>query len=135
MISSLQIHQKRSEETALQHETTNKSAKHASLRPQEIDSITEKLKREYLRTQPRAEMGKLRAVKSLGAWAGASLMSLMKIQPCSIIEKEQWAQNGASKFYTLGEPSLSSQRKSIGPGAIRSGVEEKSGWTLGIWGY
>ncbi|RKF65192.1 Actin-related protein 10 [Erysiphe neolycopersici] len=135
-ISRVQIRQRQPETNIIQHDTPIELTKSASLMSQESDPIIERLKRESKKTQHKIETGKLRAINSIGAWAGASLISLMKIQANAVIEKEQWTQNGASKFSILGETSLASPRKSMGPGTIRStAVEERSSWTLGIWGH
>ncbi|POS86787.1 hypothetical protein EPUL_002562 [Erysiphe pulchra] len=136
-VSRVQIQQTRQHEKAnLKYDNPIELTKSASLMLQESDPITERLKRESKKTQHKIETGKLRAINSIGAWAGASLISIMKIQPNSVIEKEQWTQNVASKFSILGETSLTSHRKSMGPGTIRSaGAEERSSWTLGIWGH
>ncbi|RKF54072.1 putative actin-related protein ro7 [Golovinomyces cichoracearum] len=102
--------------------------------PQEVDPITEKLNRESRKGQHPILTGNLRVVNSLGAWAGGSLLSQMKIQAVSVIEREQWTQHGAAKISRLHEPSHNSQRQSMGPGALRSSTGERSSWTLGIWG-
>ncbi|TQS37638.1 hypothetical protein Golomagni_01882 [Golovinomyces magnicellulatus] len=105
-----------------------------SSKPQEVDPITEKLSRESRKGQHPISTGNLRVVNSLGAWAGGSLLSQMKIQAVSVIEREQWTQHGAAKLSRLNESSHNSQRQSMGPGALRSSVGERSSWTLGIWG-
>ncbi|KAI1002119.1 hypothetical protein K3495_g6081 [Podosphaera aphanis] len=103
--------------------------------PQDIDPIEEKIKRGIKKQQPAVVAGNLRVIKSLGAWAGGSLASQLKIQAVSVIEREQWIQHGILGATKIGEPTaVPQQRQSMGPGAMRSGAGDRSSWTLGLWG-
>ncbi len=106
----------------------------AALQEQESDPIEDQLKREATKGVPRIASGYLRAVNSLGAWSGGSLLSQLKIPAISMVEREQWLQQGASGASRSGEVSITSQRQSMGPGAFKTGAGDRSSWTLGLWG-
>jgi len=106
----------------------------AALQKQEPDPIEDQLKREASKTLPPAESGYLRAVESLGAWSGGSLLSQLKIPAISIIDKDQWLQHGPSGASKPGEITVTTQRQSMGPGAFKTGGGDRSSWTLGLWG-
>ncbi|KAI9673823.1 MAG: hypothetical protein M1829_003941 [Trizodia sp. TS-e1964] len=71
-----------------------------------------------------AERG-LRCVESLGPWAGGSLAASLKIKSLVEIEKDKFMQHG------LAGVSRDEIRHSLG---TRTGVGERSSWTLGLWG-
>lgn len=106
----------------------------AALQTQEPDPIEGQLKREAKKGLPPVESGYLRAVESLGAWSGASLLSQLKIPAISIIDKDQWLQHGASGASRPSEITVTTQRQSMGPGAFKSAAGDRSSWTLGLWG-
>lgn len=106
----------------------------AGLLDQEPDPIEYQLRREARKANPPVEAGNIRAVESLGAWAGGSLISQLKIPAVSIIDRDQWLQHGASGASRGGDMNTSTQRQSIGPAAFKSGASERSSWTLGLWG-
>lgn len=101
---------------------------------QEVDPIDEQLKREANKGVKPVELGYIRAVDSLGAWSGGSLMSQLKVPAVSIIDREQWLQHGASGASREIEASvnLNAKRQSMGPAAFKAG--DRSSWTLGLWG-
>lgn len=102
---------------------------------QESDPIEDVLKREASKGISPIEAGYLRAVESLGAWSGGSLLSQLKIPAISVVDREQWLQQGISGASKSGEISSSSQRQSMGPGVFnKTGAGERSSWTLGLWG-
>lgn len=105
----------------------------ASQREQELHAIEQDLKREASKGTPATVSGCLRAVDSLGAWSGGSLLSQLKIPAVSIVERESWLQQGASGASRSAEISVASQRQSMGPGALRTGAGDRSSWTLGLW--
>ncbi|KAH6673054.1 hypothetical protein B0J14DRAFT_592287 [Halenospora varia] len=106
----------------------------ASQLDQEHDPIEVALKREARKVDPPVEAGNLRAIGSLGSWAGGSMLSHLKIPAVSVIERESWLQHGTSGAKRDGEISISTQRQSMGPGAFKSGAGDRSSWTLGLWG-
>jgi len=106
----------------------------ASLLEQEYDSIEAELKREASKRVLHTEAGYLRAVESLGAWSGGSLLSYLKMPAISIVDREQWQQHGlagASRHIEV-DVDIAKKRQSMVPGAMRSG--DRSSWTLGLWG-
>jgi len=106
----------------------------AALQKQEPDPIEDQLKREARKGLPPVESGSLRAVESLGAWSGASLLSQLKIPAISIVDKDQWLQHGASGASKSSEVTVTAQRQSMGAGALRAAPGDRSSWTLGLWG-
>jgi actin-related protein len=104
----------------------------AGLMKQEHDPIEEQLKKEVSKGKPSVESGHLRAIESLGAWSGGSLLSQLKVPAISMIEREQWLQHGAAGASKPGDVTISAHRQSMGPGAFKAG--DRSSWTLGLWG-
>ncbi|TVY58207.1 Actin-related protein 4 [Lachnellula cervina] len=100
---------------------------------QEPDPIEDDLRREA-KNNPPVVSGNLRAIDSLGAWAGGSLLSQLKIPAVSIIDRDQWIQQGPSGASRNGEVTVTTQRQSMGPGAFKSAAGDRSSWTLGLWG-
>ena len=101
--------------------------------------------------QPQAQghiNGHMRAAETLGAWSGASLLAQLRVPALSVVDKDQWAQQGG----VLGavrpgdvDTKQLMQRQSMGHGGLlRSVVGGGSGggttgsgagnWTLGPWG-
>ncbi len=99
---------------------------------QEHDPIEEQLKQEAAKGKPPVESGHLRAIDSLGAWSGGSLLSHLKVLAVSTIEREQWLQHGAAGASKAGDINFVAHRQSVGPGAFKAG--DRSSWTLGLWG-
>ncbi|EPE32595.1 Actin-like ATPase [Glarea lozoyensis ATCC 20868] len=106
----------------------------AYLQPHDEDPIEEALRRESRKRNPPMEEGSLRAIDSLGAWSGGSLLSHLKVPAVSVIDKDQWLQHGSLGASRGGEISVSS-RQSMGPGAFKTagGGGDRSSWTLGLW--
>lgn len=110
------------------------TASQPALLEQEPDPIEDDLKREARKTTPAVESGNLRAIDSLGAWSGGSLLSQLKVQAVSIVDRDQWLQHGLSGASRTGEATASSTRQSMGPGNFKTGGGDRSSWTLGLWG-
>ena len=108
----------------------------AALLRHELDPIEEHLKRESGKGVKPEELGYLRAVESLGAWSGGSLLSQLKVPAVSIVTQDQWASHGTSGASRDGEISISlnAKRQSMGAAAFKTGAAERSSWTLGLWG-
>jgi len=105
----------------------------AALLKQEEDPIEKKLKHDAAKGKPPVESGRLRAVGSLGAWSGGSLLAQLKVPAISMVEREQWLQHGATGASRAGDINVVAQhRQSMGPSAFKAG--ERSSWTLGLWG-
>lgn len=81
--------------------------------------------------------GTLRCIDSLGAWSGASLMTLLKISAIASLDRELWLQQGlAGASRPADADSKVQQRQSMGPGGLMraAAVGNQANWTLGIWG-
>jgi actin-related protein len=108
----------------------------ASLLEQEDDPIEEQLRREAAKRLPSVESGNIRAVHSLGAWAGGSLVSQLRISAVSVVDRDQWLLHGAAGASRGSEGAVGGSRQSLGstgtfnkPGA----AAERNSWTLGLW--
>ncbi|KKY18532.1 putative actin-related protein [Phaeomoniella chlamydospora] len=99
----------------------------------EIDPIEEKLRRIHLKESKPPVQGILREVKSLGAWAGASLLSGMKVRGLVEVERERFLQHGLAGAHKEGEVSTVPTRQSFGPGLAKA-AGDRSSWTLAGWG-
>jgi actin-related protein len=109
----------------------------AAFAEQEADPIEEQLKREADKGVKPVELGYLRAVDSLGAWTGGSLLSQLKVQAVSIIDRENWVLHGAAGASREIEVSNNTniKRQSMGPATtFKSAAGDRSSWTLGLWG-
>lgn len=74
--------------------------------------------------------GVFRQVDSLGSWAGASLISSLKVKGLVEVEKDEFLQHGLTRAHRDGEVSIVAKR-SHGPNVPRGG--ERSSWTLAGW--
>jgi actin-related protein len=106
----------------------------AAFEAQEADPIEEQIRREARNGDRQTAQGTLRAVESLGAWGGGSLLSLFKTPAVSLVEREQWLQHGVAGASKQSELPTINQRQSIGPSGLRAGLGDRSNWTLGPWG-
>lgn len=104
----------------------------AAFQAQQPDPIESQIRRERNKTGPFTH-GTLRAVDSMGAWSGASLLSQLRLPSISVVEKEQWLQYGVAGASRAKEFIPAKQRQSMGPGGLR-GAGEQGSWTLGPWG-
>lgn len=98
---------------------------------EEIDHIEQKIRRNNKDkdTKPQIQ-GVLREVESLGPWAGASLVSSLKVRGLVEIEREKYLQQGLSgASRDLESHGHAADRRS----GLRSGGD-RSSWTLAGWG-
>ncbi|KAI9648558.1 hypothetical protein NHQ30_003194 [Ciborinia camelliae] len=103
----------------------------------EPDSIAFNINAKSGNNNAEEERGTIRAVNSLGAWSGASLLSQLKIPAVSSVDREVWMQHGMAGANRNAEVSVAAGaggRGSMGPGAFKGGIGEKGSWTLGLWG-
>lgn len=100
----------------------------------EEDAIEAKLARNR-KVLPQFQ-GQLRAIHTLGPWAGASLLCQLKIPAMATIDKELWLQQGAGGASRPGDVDVKVQsRQSMGAGGlIRASGGHPINWTLGAWG-
>jgi actin-related protein len=88
------------------------------------------------RGTPAVVKGRLRAVESLGAWAGASLLTQLRVAGVASVERELWLAAGAAGASRAADVDLKAQqRQSMGaPGLMRASAVQATNWTLGAWG-
>jgi actin-related protein len=102
-------------------------------REPELDPIIAKLNQQTLQAQGGEQVsGVVRAIDTLGAWAGASLVTTLRVRGIVEVEKDRFLQHGLAGATTKKDVSVAQQRQSLGPG-VRPGAGERSSWTLGIW--
>ncbi|PHH63116.1 hypothetical protein CDD81_6267 [Ophiocordyceps australis] len=95
------------------------------------DAVEAKLARN--RPPQQQLQGKIRVLRSLGPWSGASLICHLKVPAMATVEREAWLQQGANGASRPGEVDVKTkQRQSMGP--IRSSGSHNASWTLGLWG-
>jgi actin-related protein len=108
-------------------------ARHNVLTPPENkDYVEAKLRKQWAKhPQPPQITGVLREVESLGAWAGASLLTSLKIKGFVEIERDRFLSHGLAGANREAEMSVVPPRmSSLGiPGTKNNG----QGWTLGQW--
>lgn len=100
----------------------------ASLAPQIPDPIEEKIRREHDKGMRPAVSGTIRGVKSLGAWAGASLLANLRIKGVVEIERDAFLQYGLAGARRDVEASTGQQKA-----MTRPSIGWQTGWTLGPW--
>lgn len=91
----------------------------------EIDFVEQKLRRQN-RDTPVPVQGVLREIESLGAWAGASLVTSLKIRGMVEIEREKFLQHGLAGATRDSEAPVPDRRS-----GLRAG--DRSSWTLASW--
>lgn len=91
----------------------------------EIDFVEQKLRRQNKDT-PTPVQGVLREIESLGAWAGASLVTSLQIRGVVEIEREKFLQHGLAGATRESEPPVPDRRS-----GLRAG--DRSSWKLAGW--
>lgn len=99
----------------------------------EADPIESKIRSESKSAKPTVT-GVIRAISSMGAWSGASLLSHIRIPAIVFLEREQWLQHGVAGASKYTEVNVSSARQSMSLGGVRGSAGERTSWTLGLWG-
>jgi hypothetical protein len=119
----------------------------AHLTPQEPDLILAKIQQQQRSRNdtpaiPTSVGGStFRAVHSLGAWCGASLVSGLRVRGIVEIERERFLASGLIGGAQRREVSVAQQRQSVVGGGGSAGLRQVSGsserggahWTLGVW--
>jgi actin-related protein len=102
------------------------------------DSQEDQVEAKIARNRPIQQQfqGQLRAIHSLGAWSGASLMCQLKIPAMATVDRELWLQQGVNGACRPGDVDMKNQqRQSMGAASlIRGSGGHHSNWTLGVWG-
>lgn len=106
----------------------------ASHQPQTHDPIAERLARTNIKEKPLPPVeGKIRALNTLGAWAGASLMANLRVKGAVEIEKERFMQYGLVGGAGKKDADGAKVRQSLGPGVVRGPAGDRKSWGLGVW--
>ena len=106
----------------------------AAFANQQHDPIESQIKRHARKETEPDKLGFLRAVESLGAWSGGSLLSQLKIPAVSIVDREHWNQHGIAGASQEIDVSATVKRQSMGAAAFKAGGGDRTSWTLGVWG-
>ncbi|TPX10567.1 uncharacterized protein E0L32_008453 [Thyridium curvatum] len=100
----------------------------------EFNNLEQEVQR-YRETAPLRVRGQLRAVESLGAWSGASLLTQLKVPAIATIDRELWLQHGAAGASRPSDVDFKTQqRQSLGAGGLMRSAAAGTNWTLGAWG-
>ncbi|PCH08931.1 Hypothetical protein PENO1_004180 [Penicillium occitanis (nom. inval.)] len=115
--------------------TTDEAHEESSVdeaKEEEIDFIEQKIRRNQARNSKPFIQGQFRQVESLGAWAGASLVTSLKIRGLVEVEREKFLRDGlASASRDLDGHHQVADRRS---GVRSSVISDRSSWTLAGWG-
>lgn len=112
---------------------SNIARHNVALQIEEKDYVSHKMLKESAKhTRPPQITGVLREVESLGAWAGASLATSLKIKGFVEIERDRFLSHGLAG--ATKDPDVSVVQQRISSFGI-SGVKNSgaAGWTLGQW--
>ncbi len=116
-----------------QGRTEQPTARYTEPVPPGHDFAEEKVQKQQAKEALSFAQGQLRQVESLGAWAGASLLTSMKIKGCVEIERERFLQHGLAGAHRDGHVGVVPPRAGPGIGLSRSSSDRTS-WTLAGWG-
>lgn len=88
--------------------------------------------------------GELRAIESLGPWAGASLLAHLKPPVIASVDRDQWLAQGVAGAVRAADVDVKAtgqQRQSMATGGLMvmrsasgAGGPAAANWTLGAWG-
>jgi hypothetical protein len=115
----------------------------AHARPHDTNPIDTKLASLSLKDAvPTPPKGEIRAINSLGAWAGASLVTNLRIKGVVEIERDRFMSHGlvggaVAGTVKPGAPAVQDtgygrSRQSLG-GNVKLGDKGNTGWSLGVW--
>uniref|UniRef100_A0A093XVH1 Actin-related protein 10 n=1 Tax=Talaromyces marneffei PM1 TaxID=1077442 RepID=A0A093XVH1_TALMA len=133
-IQELRITRERSHVPEKEVDTTGEADEESSSeeKEEEIDFIEQKIRRNQARNSKPFIQGQFRQVESLGAWAGASLVTSLKIRGLVEVEREKFLRDGlASATRDLEGHHQVADRRS---GVRSSVISDRSSWTLAGWG-
>ncbi|KAI1616846.1 hypothetical protein EDD37DRAFT_59749 [Exophiala viscosa] len=103
-------------------------ARHDTTRPGVGDFVEERLHKQKSKDTNPSILASLRQVDTLGPWAGASLVSSLRVRPFVEIEREKFLSHGLAGAHRDLDLPVTSQR----PAAAKQG--ERTSWTLAGWG-
>jgi Actin len=108
-------------------------ARHNVLHPAEKDYVEEKLHKQRSKEVNSDSQGSLQCIESLGAWAGASLLTSLKVKSVVEVERDQFLSHGV--FGATREADISAIAQRVGGLAVgTTKSNDRSSWTLGNWG-
>lgn len=96
------------------------------------DYVEEKVQKQKAKEALPVVQGELRQVDSLGAWAGASLLTSLKVKGFVEIERDKFLQHGLAGAHRSVDVSVVPQRASSGAGLSRA-AGDRTSWTLAGW--
>ncbi|OKL63349.1 hypothetical protein UA08_01537 [Talaromyces atroroseus] len=112
-------------------EGKKQSVEEARAAESELDFVEQKVRRNQSRNNKSYIHGQFRQVESLGAWAGASLVTSLKIRGLVEVEREKFLRDGlASASRDVDGHHIADRRSGI----RSSVVSDRSSWTLAGWG-
>lgn len=105
---------------------------------EEVDFVEQKLRRNRAKDAKPYIQGQFRQIETLGPWAGASLVTSLKVRGLVEIERDRFLQHGlasASRDLELSIRHVADRRSAYGGVGNRSSVGgDRSSWTLAGWG-
>jgi actin-related protein len=103
--------------------------------PEEKDFVEARLQKQWAKHATPTVTGVLREVDSLGAWAGASLLTSLKVKGFVEIERERFLSQGLAGASRDVEGSVVPQQRGSGLGTAgaKDGGGGLGGWSLGGW--
>jgi len=119
-------------------ETTQDKATPADFRhdqplPVGKDYVEERLRKQKAKEAQPHMFGVLRQVESLGPWAGASLLTSLKVKGFVEIERDRYLSHGLAGASRDAEPSVSAPSANL-YGASAPSKGDRTSWTLAGWG-
>lgn len=100
--------------------------------PEDRDYVETKLQKQWAKHARPQVTGTLREVESLGAWAGASLLTSLKVKGFVEIERDRFLSHGLAGANREAEISVVPQRmSSFGISGAKN--NSQAGWSLGPW--
>ncbi len=111
--------------------TENPTHIHPAFAEPEPDPIVEKLRRLNTKDDKPHIQGQVRGIESGGAWVGASLIGSLKVKGVVEVDRDKFLQHGLAGAVKVDE--MPTQRQSLIIGSSRTGANERSHWTLGLW--
>ena len=112
--------------------TVPPSARHGVPEPPGKDFVEVELREQAAKDAQASAQGVMRQIESLGSWAGASLLTSLKIKGFVEVERERFLSHGLNGAHRDVDVSVIPQRQSYGSGVLKPGGD-RSSWTLAGW--
>ena len=129
--------QRRTPTSIAQFSSTQADARHDTMLSSDnpIEEMVQKQRNKENAQQGVPIQDQIRVLESLGAWAGASLLTSLKVRGVVEIERNKFLEHGMAGASREMEVSVVPQQRTASHGsttATKAG--ERSSWTLGSWG-